>query len=88
MTQHDREKWDRKYAETNLYQDVSGSPLLSGLLSNYGSALDVAGGAGRHAVWLAKRGMDVTIVDVAGGIATGQLSGRGVWYSAFSLSRS
>jgi len=31
----------------------------------HGRALDVAGGAGRHAVWLARRGLDVTIVDVA-----------------------
>jgi SAM-dependent methyltransferase len=27
--------------------------------------LDVAGGAGRHAIWLAKRGLDVTLADVS-----------------------
>ncbi len=30
-----------------------------------GRALDVAGGSGRHAVWLAQRGLDVTLVDVS-----------------------
>lgn len=30
-----------------------------------GRALDVAGGAGRHAIWLAKRGFDVTLADVS-----------------------
>ncbi|MBH57373.1 MAG: SAM-dependent methyltransferase [Planctomycetaceae bacterium] len=66
MTQHDREKWDRKYAEANLYQDVSQVVLAyQAYFPTSGSALDVAGGAGRHAVWLAKRGMDVTIVDVS-----------------------
>jgi SAM-dependent methyltransferase len=27
--------------------------------------LDIAGGAGRHAIWLAKRGLDVTVVDIS-----------------------
>ncbi len=30
-----------------------------------GRALDIAGGAGRHAVWLAERGLEVTLVDVS-----------------------
>ena len=32
-------------------------------LPREGRALDVAGGAGRHAVWLAQRGLDTTLVD-------------------------
>jgi len=35
------------------------------LLPAGGRALDVAGGAGRHAVWLARRGFEVTLVDIA-----------------------
>jgi tellurite methyltransferase len=35
------------------------------LLPSGGRALDVAGGAGRHALWLARRGFDVTICDIA-----------------------
>lgn len=30
-----------------------------------GKALDVAGGAGRNAIWLARRGLDVTLVDIS-----------------------
>lgn len=30
-----------------------------------GSALDLAGGAGRHAIWLAKQGWEVTLIDIA-----------------------
>jgi tellurite methyltransferase len=35
------------------------------LLPPGGRALDVAGGAGRHSVWLARRGFEVTLVDVS-----------------------
>jgi SAM-dependent methyltransferase len=36
---------------------------LDDVLPRRGRALDVAGGAGRHAVYLATRGLDVTLVD-------------------------
>lgn len=32
---------------------------------NGGSALDFAGGAGRHALWLAQQGWDVTLIDIS-----------------------
>jgi tellurite methyltransferase len=35
------------------------------LLPSAGRALDVAGGGGRNAVWLAQHGLDVTLVDVS-----------------------
>jgi tellurite methyltransferase len=35
------------------------------LLPQAGRALDVAGGTGRNALWLAGRGLDVTLVDVS-----------------------
>jgi tellurite methyltransferase len=35
------------------------------LLPRRGRALDVAGGTGRNAIWLAGRGLDVTLVDVS-----------------------
>ncbi len=35
------------------------------MLPRSGRALDVAGGTGRHAVWLARRGLDVWLVDVS-----------------------
>lgn len=61
-----RSRWDRRYRE----EDAPSQPsvLLEGLgelLPKRGRALDVAGGAGRHAVWLARRGLDVTLVDVS-----------------------
>ncbi len=39
--------------------------LVSGLASlRAGKALDIAAGAGRHSIWLAERGWDVTAVDI------------------------
>jgi SAM-dependent methyltransferase len=37
--------------------------VLEGLTP--GTALDLAAGSGRHAIWLAERGWDVTAVDIA-----------------------
>lgn len=66
MTRFDQEKWDRKYAVGPLSEQVSRVVLAyQHLIPTTGKALDVAGGAGRHGVWLAKRGLDVTIVDVS-----------------------
>jgi SAM-dependent methyltransferase len=65
MSNYDQQKWDARYAEP---LDVPDSPsmLLTAhvdLLPTTGRALDVAGGAGRHAIWLAQRGWETTIVD-------------------------
>ena len=38
---------------------------LDPVLPRTGRALDVAGGAGRHARWMARRGLDVTMLDVS-----------------------
>ena len=38
---------------------------LAPLLGQPGRALDLAGGAGRHSIWLAERGWDVTMVDTS-----------------------
>jgi SAM-dependent methyltransferase len=38
---------------------------LDRYLPRRGRALDVAGGAGRHGIWLAQRGLDVTIADIS-----------------------
>ncbi len=48
-------------------------PFLSDAFSEYilpafphgGRALDLAGGAGRHAIWLAKQGWEVTLIDIS-----------------------
>ena len=38
---------------------------LAGYLPGRGKALELAGGAGAEAVWLAERGLDVTVADVS-----------------------
>ncbi len=67
MAESDRDKWDRRYRERGAF-DTEPSAFLVSLapqLPARGRALDVAGGNGRNALWLARRGLDVTIVDVS-----------------------
>lgn len=66
MSQRDRDKWDREYASrTESGTPTPFLPRIADLLPRRGRALDVAGGAGRHGLWLARRGLDVTIVDIS-----------------------
>jgi tellurite methyltransferase len=61
----DRTRWNHRHTGT---RPADPSPFLlevAELLPTSGAALDVAGGTGRNALWLAQRGMDVTIVDVS-----------------------
>jgi SAM-dependent methyltransferase len=68
----ERERWNQKYRE-NPGAWLEPDPFLTWAFSAYlkplfprgGSALDLAGGAGRHAVWLAKQGWEVTLIDVS-----------------------
>ncbi|HLX86538.1 MAG TPA: class I SAM-dependent methyltransferase [Terriglobales bacterium] len=76
-SESDRERWNRKHHESLLGSRdlVSSAPdaLLDEAFAKYvlpqfpngGTALDLAGGSGRHAIWLAKRGWDVTLIDVS-----------------------
>lgn len=60
-------KWDAKY-KAGTHQSRIPTPLLvqqAEFLPDTGRALDVAGGAGRHSVWLAQQGLDVTLVDLS-----------------------
>src|SRR5215470_3825179 len=65
--QGDRERWNDKWRaragelEPPAAFVVEQEPLLPGA----GRALDVAGGCGRHAVWLAQHGLEVTMIDVS-----------------------
>lgn len=67
MSETDRRKWDARYRERGPENSEPDAFLVSLdlILPRRGQALDVAGGAGRHAIWLAKRGLDVTLVDVS-----------------------
>lgn len=68
MSLSDREKWDGKYAHGDPYGMEPSRVLtqLEHLLPSSGRALDLAGGSGRHALWLAKRGLDVTLAEISG----------------------
>jgi len=67
MSEADRERWDRRWSEGGhadgappdwLREVGSDEPLR-------GRALDVAAGAGRIALWLAREGLEVLAVDVS-----------------------
>jgi tellurite methyltransferase len=67
MPAADREKWNVKYSDANAWPRTP-SMVLVGLdryLPRAGRTLDVAGGSGRNALWLAQRGLDVTIADIS-----------------------
>ncbi len=67
MPAADRQKWDAKYAaDAAAWREPSAVLLgLAEFLPSQGRALDVAGGAGRNALWLAQRGLNVTVADVS-----------------------
>jgi len=66
MAEDDRERWNTRYA--GKAERTPHSPYLDSLddlLPRRGRALDVAGGAGRNSLWLARRGLEVTLADVS-----------------------
>jgi tellurite methyltransferase len=72
ISDNEREHWNRKYREKPeswLVPDPfllwAFSEYILPLFSHGGSALDLAGGAGRHAIWLAKQGWEVTLIDIS-----------------------
>ena len=77
MSQADREKWNRKYRNAEGC-DQQPSPAIvaqHGYLPTTGKAIDVAGGQGNHAIWLAQQGLDVTLADISS-VALEQASQR------------
>ena len=66
MSDDDRARWEAGYQAGGPTRAPAGFLLeLDGELPRAGRALDVAGGAGRNALWLARRGLAVTLVDIA-----------------------
>jgi len=64
----DRERWNDRYRGVHPTDGAVPSDTAQGLaalLPPRGRALDVAGGPGADAVWLAGRGLDTTLVDVS-----------------------
>jgi tellurite methyltransferase len=71
-TDNERERWNDKY---RLAPDqwIDPDPFLLRAFEQFiqprfrdgGKALDIAGGAGRHAIWLAQQGWEVTLIDIS-----------------------
>ena len=70
MEQDERTLWNKKYSEGS-HTSLEPDPFLLSAWSEFlkdvapGKALDVAGGVGRHALWLAERGWKVKLVDIS-----------------------
>jgi len=71
-SEEQRAHWDLKY-EQGLPSLTEPDPFFISAYEKFvaqsspqaGTALDVAGGVGRHALWLARRNWQVTVVDVS-----------------------
>src|SRR5258708_22534593 len=79
-SEEQRARWDLKYEE-GLPSLTEADPVFMSAYERFvdpscpdaGVALDVAGGLGRHALWLASEGWQVTVVDLSD-VAIGKLS--------------
>jgi SAM-dependent methyltransferase len=71
----DRDDWNRRYAERELVWTAEPNRFLVAETTDLdpATALDLAAGEGRNAVWLAARGWRVTAIDFAeAGLAKGR----------------
>ncbi len=72
MSTTERTEWDRRY-EAGSHQSLTPDPLLVSAYEEFiapsfpqpARCLDLAGGVGRHAIFLAERGWNVTLLDVS-----------------------
>jgi|ERR1041385_271969 2-polyprenyl-3-methyl-5-hydroxy-6-metoxy-1,4-benzoquinol methylase len=70
MATDEKAAWNRKYSEGS-HGSLQPDPFLIAACEEFlsaaspGLALDVAGGVGRHAIWLAQRGWRVELVDIS-----------------------
>jgi SAM-dependent methyltransferase len=60
-----RARWDERYADSDYLWDVGPNHFVEQLLADAepGTAIDLAAGEGRNAVWLAQQGWSVAAVD-------------------------
>ncbi len=67
MSQEDRRKWNQRYrdADNEVFEPSRLITDMADQLPAQGTAIDVAGGTGRHACWLAGRGLKVTLADIS-----------------------
>jgi 2-polyprenyl-3-methyl-5-hydroxy-6-metoxy-1,4-benzoquinol methylase len=70
MGMDEKTLWDKKYSERS-HSSLESDPLLMSAYHEFladqppRTALDVAGGVGRHAIWLAQRGWRVKLLDIS-----------------------
>jgi SAM-dependent methyltransferase len=72
MLEDERSNWNQRYAGGS-HTSLEADPLLPYAFENFiepqlatpGCALDLAGGIGRHAIWLARRGWRVKLIDIS-----------------------
>lgn len=72
MTDRERDEWNQRYRDGS-HTRTDPDPLLVAAYGDYisplqpapGHALDLAGGPGRHALWLAERGWSVDLIDIS-----------------------
>ena len=64
----DAKQWDERYSGADSVWTDNPNVFVAEILGEAtpGVAVDLAAGEGRHAVWLARRGWQVTAVDVSG----------------------
>jgi tellurite methyltransferase len=66
VSQEDRQRWNDRYQQASAPREPSAFLCsLADTLPRAGRALDLAGGPGQDACWLARHGLDVTLVDVS-----------------------
>lgn len=61
----DAESWDERYAASDLVWSAGPNQFVADALADLapGRAVDLAAGEGRNAIWLARRGWQVTAID-------------------------
>jgi SAM-dependent methyltransferase len=72
MSDNERHSWNQRYS-LRSHTSLAPDPFLVQAFDQYvhpefprgGPALDLAGGVGRHAIWLARRNWKVTLVDIS-----------------------
>ncbi len=67
MPIEDHQRWDDKYRRGEHLSEKPSALIasLDPMLPREGYGLDVAGGGGRHAIWLAQRGLVMTLADIS-----------------------
>ncbi len=79
MSKADQEKWDERYADGAFADRTHPSVLLVNWIDRLpkGRALDIACGAGRNSLFLARKGFEVTAIDISGeGLRRAEVAAR------------